>query len=68
MFPNRIYVVKSKNEVAEVLQTRSLLLNNSNLDFYTLLIGMKERMEAMTLFLSIGGRRLSMKRYGNPNP
>ena len=53
MFPNQIHLVKIKNEIAEVSQTWTLLLDDLNLDLDTLLVGMKGKVEAMTLSLEM---------------
>ena len=70
MLPNQIHMVKMKNEIAEVLSTRSLLPDDSNLDLDTLLVGMERKVETMTLSLSLSreGRQLFRKNYGNSNP
>lgn len=42
-----------KNEVLEVLEARSLLLDDLNLDLNTLQVGMDERVETMNFFFSL---------------
>ena len=51
MFPNQIHIMKMKIEIVEVLKSRSLPLDDSNLDLGTLSVGRKRGVETMNLYL-----------------
>ena len=57
MFSNQIHMVKMKIEIIEVARTRSLPLDESNLDLATLLVGKKGRWRLWISTSLDGGRQ-----------